>query len=137
MKKLCVPAKLEQMTRVLSFVDGELEQAGCDERVKTQIEVAVEEIFVNIASYAYPMREGPVTICLQITGAPAAAQIEIRDQGVPYNPLMREDPDITLSVEERGIGGLGIFMVKKTMDEVSYRHEGKSNILTIRKALGR
>ena len=70
-------------------------------------------------------------------GAPAVAQIEMMDQGVPYDPLQRQDPDITLSAEERGIGGLGIFMVKQTMDEVTYRHEDNSNILTIRKTIGR
>lgn len=70
-------------------------------------------------------------------GTPAVAQIEMMDQGVPYDPLQRQDPDITLSAEERGIGGLGIFMVKQTMDEVTYRYEDNSNILTIRKTIGR
>lgn len=76
-----------------------------------------------------------MTVQLQIIESPAIAQIEIIDQGVPYDPLERQDPNITLSVEKRDIGGLGIFMVKQMMDEVSYRYENKSNILTIRKAL--
>ncbi|MGO5096782.1 ATP-binding protein [Agathobaculum sp. LCP25S3_E8] len=135
MKELCVPAKLEQLDSVLSFVDSELHQAGCEETVKTQIMVAVEEIFTNISQYAYPKQEGRVTVQLQIIESPAIAQIEIIDQGVPYDPLERQDPNITLSVEKRDIGGLGIFMVKQMMDEVSYRYENKSNILTIRKAL--
>lgn len=135
MKELCVPAKLEQLDNVLSFVDSELHQAGCEETVKTQIMVAVEEIFTNISQYAYPKQEGRVTVQLQIIESPAIAQIEIIDQGVPYDPLERQDPNITLSVEKRDIGGLGIFMVKQMMDEVSYRYENKSNILTIRKAL--
>ena len=75
------------------------------------------------------------TIRMQIEGTPAIVQIEMIDQGVPYDPLKREDPDITLSAQERGIGGLGIFMVKQIMDEVSYRYEDHSNILTIRKVL--
>ncbi len=137
MKELCVPAKLEQLDSVLSFVDSELHQAGCEETVKTQIMVAVEEIFTNISQYAYPKQEGRVTVQLQIIESPAIAQIEIIDQGVPYDPLERQDPNITLSVEKRDIGGLGIFMVKQMMDEVSYRYENKSNILTIRKALSK
>lgn len=137
MKQLCVPAKLEQLDRVLSFITEELEGAGCAEDVKLQIMVAVEEIFVNIFSYAYPPKEGDATIRMEIAGTPPVAQIEMIDQGVPYDPLQREDPDITLSAQERGIGGLGIFMVKQTMDEVSYRYEDHSNILTIRKNIGR
>lgn len=137
MKELCVPAKLEQLDSVLSFVDSELHQAGCEETVKTQIMVAVEEIFTNISQYAYPKQEGRVTVQLQIIESSAIAQIEIIDQGVPYDPLERQDPNITLSVEKRDIGGLGIFMVKQMMDEVSYRYENKSNILTIRKALSK
>lgn len=136
MKELCVPAKLEQLDPVLAFVSGELEAANCDAAVQTQIMIAVEEIFVNIFSYAYPPKEGMATIRMRIEGDPAVAQIEMIDQGVPYDPLQREDPDITLSAQERGIGGLGIFMVKQTMDEVSYRYEGHSNILTIKKAIG-
>ena len=135
MKELCVPAELEQLDPVLAFVSAELEAAECDAEVQTQIMIAVEEIFVNIFSYAYPPKEGMATIRMQIEGTPAIVQIEMIDQGVPYDPLRREDPDITLSAQERGIGGLGIFMVKQIMDEVSYRYEDHSNILTIRKVL--
>lgn len=136
MKELCVPAKLEQLPAVLAFVSEELDRAKCPEMVKTQILIAVEEIVVNIFSYAYPPKEGMATVRMQVAGSPAVAHIEMIDQGVKYDPLQRQDPDITLSVQERGIGGLGIFMVKQTMDEVSYRYEGNSNILTIRKSLG-
>ena len=135
MKELCVPAELEQLDPVLAFVSTELEAAECDAEVQTQIMIAVEEIFVNIFSYAYPPKEGMATIRMQIEGTPAIVQIEMIDQGVPYDPLKREDPDITLSAQERGIGGLGIFMVKQIMDDVSYRYEDHSNILTIRKVL--
>lgn len=137
MKQLCVPAKLEQLDHVLAFITDELESAGCAEEIKMQISIAVEEIFVNIFSYAYPPKEGNATIRIDIGGTPVVAQIEMIDQGVPYDPLQRQDPDITLSAEERGIGGLGIFMVKQTMDEVAYRYEDNSNILTIRKTIGR
>lgn len=135
MKELCVPAELEQLDSALAFVSAELEAAECDAEAQTQIMIAVEEIFVNIFSYAYPPKEGMVTIRMQIEGTPANVQIEMIDQGVPYDPLRREDPDITLSAQERDIGGLGIFMVKQIMDEVSYRYEDHSNILTIRKVL--
>lgn len=135
MKELCVPAKLEQLNHVLAFVANELDGAGCKETVKTQVMVAVEEIFVNIASYAYPGQEGMATIRMQITGVPAIVQVDMLDQGIPYNPLQQKAPDVTLPVQERAIGGLGIFMVRQTMDELCYRYENRYNILTMRKAL--
>ena len=137
MEELCVPAELEQLDRVLGFIAGKLDAAGCEEQTKLQIMIAVEEIFTNIFSYAYPPKKGMATIRIGIDGKPAVAQIEMIDQGVPYDPLQQKDPDITLSAEERSIGGLGIFIVKQTMDEVSYRYENTSNILTIRKMIGR
>ena len=97
--------------------------------------MAVEEIFVNIAHYAYAPGEGEAEIAALVEGDPAELVVEFRDSGVPYDPLAKPDPDVTLSAEERGIGGLGIYMVKKSMDDVQYRHEGGRNILTIRKRL--
>ena len=130
---LTVEAKRENLDRVLGYLEQKLEEAGCPVKVQTQICVAAEEIFVNIASYAYAPGTGDATVTAAVGGG--TAEIEFRDRGIPFNPLEREDPDVTLSAEQRGIGGLGIFMVKKTMDSVRYRHENGENVLTIRKAL--
>ena len=133
MSVLAVEAKTENLPKVLSFVDGTLEEAGCSMKTQMQIDVAVEEIFVNIASYAYAPGTGDAVIRTE-TGEDGVT-IEFRDRGKPFDPLAKADPDVTLSAEERQIGGLGIYMVKKSMDEVSYRHEDGENILTIRKKL--
>ncbi len=100
-----------------------------------QVQVAVEEIFVNIARYAYDSDDETVTIRVEVGGTPTQAIITFIDHGIPYDPLKKEDPNITLSANERQIGGLGIFMVKKTMDDVKYEYSNGKNILTIFKKL--
>ena len=99
----------------------------------TVLDVAVEELFVNIASYAYVDKTGIADITIELLPG-QVVQITFRDSGIPYNPLEKPDPDITKPAEEREIGGLGIYIVKKSMDEVLYRYEDGQNILTIRKA---
>ena len=133
MQTLRTEAKKDNLGQVLRFIEQELEAADCSIKAQTQISVAVEEIFINIASYAYAPDTGEAVITAGIDGD--SITIGFRDKGVPFDPLARTDPDVTLSAEERRIGGLGIFMVKKTMDEVRYRYEGGENILTIRKKL--
>ncbi|MCR4805327.1 MAG: SpoIIE family protein phosphatase [Clostridia bacterium] len=133
--ELTVDAKTENLDQVLAFVDGYLETLNCSAKVQMQIDVAVEELFVNIAHYAYAPETGSVTIRLEAESDPTAVKITLVDQGIPYDPLAKPDPDVTLSAEERQIGGLGIYMVKKSMDDMQYRYENGSNILTIRKAL--
>ena len=113
------------------FIDGILEENECNMKVQMQIDVAVEEIFVNIASYAYTPEVGMVTIQVEILDDPERAEITFIDKGIPYNPLAKEDPDTTLSAEERQIGGLGIYMVKKSMDAMRYEHTDGQNILTL------
>ena len=100
-------------------------------KVQIQINIAVEEIFVNIAHYAYNPEVGPATIRVEILEDPLAVSLTFIDQGTPYDPLAKEDPDVTLAADERTIGGLGIFMVKKSMDDVKYEYKEGSNILTI------
>ena len=100
-----------------------------------QIELAIEEIFVNIASYAYPSGSGDVTITADVSGVPKTLTVAFQDSGTPFDPLAKEDPDITLPIEQRRIGGLGIFLVKEYMDDVSYRYADGKNILTIKKVL--
>lgn len=135
MKKLTLPARIENVERVIEFVNGELEKHDCPPKTVMQIDIAVEEVFVNIAHYAYAPGEGEATITCSVEGDPLRAAIRFEDRGVPYNPLNKEDPDVSLSADERSIGGLGIYMVKKTMDSVEYDFLSGQNILTIQKRL--
>ena len=131
MMELTVEAKLDNLEQVLQFVDSLLEEADCPMGMQMKVDVAVEEIFVNIASYAYTPASGPATIRMAVEENPKTAVITFIDHGVPYDPLAKDDPDVTLSAEEREIGGLGIFMVKQTMDAVEYEYKDGSNILTL------
>ncbi len=133
MRELDIEAKTDNLAQVLQFVDEELEKAGCPMKAMMQIDVAVEEIFVNIACYAYNPETGPATIRTEVTKEPLSVILTFLDHGVPYDPLKKDDPDITLSAEERQIGGLGIFLVKKSMDEIYYEYKDGQNILTIKK----
>lgn len=135
MEQLIIPASIDRLNEVLEFVDSILDENKCDEITKMQIDIAVEELFVNIASYAYHPEEGPAEIKCTVDKETSRVTIEFRDQGVPYDPLAKKDPDITLSAQERDIGGLGIYMVKNSMDNVNYRHENGMNILTIEKSI--
>ena len=135
MKELTTEAKVETLQQVLEFVDTELELADCPMSPQVQIDVAVEELFVNVAHYAYTPEIGEVTMQLEIKGDPGVFQMTFIDRGIPFDPLTHQDPDTTLSVDERPIGGLGIYMVKKTMDDMTYRRVGELNIVTIRKTL--
>ena len=131
MKELKIKASVENLDQVIAFIDEELEKNDCSMKTQIQIDVAVEEIFVNIASYAYQPGEGDATIKIEIAEDPVRAEITFIDSGIEYNPLKKEDPDITLSAEERQIGGLGIFMVKKSMDDMIYSYKDGQNILKI------
>ena len=102
-------------------------------KVQLLVEMAVEEIFVNIANYAYPDRTGQARIRTELLQDPRRIQITFTDSGIPFDPLKKPDPDISLSLDEKPIGGLGIFMVKKEMDDVQYRYEDGKNILTFMK----
>lgn len=135
MKELTLEATVENLEKVLGFVEEQLEANGCPMKVLMQVQIAVEEIYVNIAHYAYQTETGIVTICVRVGGDPVQVTITFIDRGIPYDPLAREDPDTTLSAEKRKIGGLGIFMVKKSMDDMKYEYSQGQNILTIRKSL--
>lgn len=135
MKTLTVPAERGQLDTVQSFVDEALAQLPCTLEAQLQLQIAVEELFVNIASYAYAPASGEAVIGCKVEQEPPSITIQFRDWGKPFDPLAKEDADITLSAEDRGIGGLGIYMVKNTMDDVGYRYEDGQNILTIRKDL--
>ena len=125
----------EQLGAVLEMVDAELEERGCPVKTRMRIDVAVEEIYINIASYAYSPGTGSAVVRVEIAPDPLTAIITFIDHGVPYDPLAKEDPDVTLSAEERQIGGLGIFMVKQSMDDVVYEYKDGQNMLTLKKKL--
>ena len=133
--ELEIDALTENLSKVQAFVDEHLEAAGCPFKAQMQISIAVEEIFINIASYAYAPGTGKATIRVEITEDPSTAVITFIDRGIPYNPLAKQDPDVTLPAEERDIGGLGIFMAKEIMDEESYEYKDGRNILTLTKKL--
>lgn len=133
MKELTIDAKIENVAAVTAFVDEQLEQLDCPMKTQMQVDIAIDELFGNIAHYAYNPEVGPVTVRVEVTEEPLAVVITFIDKGVPYDPLAKEDPDVTLSVEEREIGGLGIYMVKKTMDAISYEYIDGQNILHIKK----
>lgn len=134
MKKMTFDAITDNFASVQEFVDGELETAECPMKIQLQIDIAIEEIFVNIARYAYTSETGKADVTVEITDTPKTVFITFSDSGRPYNPLEKSDPDITLSAEERQIGGLGIFMVKKSMDEMRYEYlKGRNNLTLVKK----
>ena len=135
MADLTVDALVSNLDQVLAFVDGQLETMDCSMKAQMQIDVAVEEIYVNIANYAYAPETGKAYISVRPDPENASVTIEFRDNGIPFDPLAKADPDVTLSAEERKIGGLGIYMVKKSMDAMEYSHKDGQNILTITKKL--
>ncbi len=134
MKELTIDATVENIATVTEFVNAQLEQSGCPPKIQMQIDIAIDELFGNIAHYAYDPDVGPATVRVEVDEEPCVI-ITFIDNGVPYDPLGKEDPDITLSAEERGIGGLGVYMVKKSMDDVSYEYRDGQNILRIKKRI--
>ena len=133
MKELTIGARTDNLDQVIAFVDESLEAADCSMKAQMQIDVAVEEIFVNIASYAYAPDVGNATI--RFVQEQNNVCITFIDSGIPYDPLAKEDPDVSLSAEERGIGGLGIYMVKKAVDDMKYVYKDGQNILSIGKSI--
>lgn len=129
MQRLRVEAQCQRLDQVLDFVNAQLEPWDCPMKIMTLIGVCVEEIFVNIAHYAYPQGGGWAEIyCL---AGPGRVEIRLEDEGVAFDPLSRTDPDVTLDAQARQIGGLGIFMVKRSMDQVSYCRQAGRNKLTM------
>ena len=135
MENLTIDAKIENLPAVTQFITDALESRNCSLKIIMQIELVIEEIFVNISNYAYKNNSGTATICRDFEDNPSALNLIFMDSGIKYNPLEHEDPDINLSAEDREIGGLGIFLVKKNVDEISYKYEGDKNILSIKKYL--
>ena len=135
MKELVVEADRKNLMKVQMFIDEELEAVDCPMLTQTAIDIAVEELFVNIASYAYDTGIGTAVVQVTVHEEPLSVEITFIDNGRQYDPLAKEDPDTTLSAGQRRKGGLGIFMVKKSMDDVIYEYKDGKNILTIKKNL--
>ena len=129
------PAKIESLSEVLGFVEETLEGFACPMKIQTAICVAMEEVFVNVAHYAYTDCVGDMTLHIGFDEGSRTVTFRMTDKGVPFDPLKKPDPDITLSAEERDIGGLGIFIAKKTMDSLTYAYENGENILTMIKKI--
>ena len=135
MKEITLKALVSNIPAVTAFIDEWLESLDCGMKAQMQIDLAVDELFTNIASYAYAPGSGEATIQLNFDEASRVASVTFIDSGVPYDPLQKPDPDVTLSAEEREIGGLGIYMAKKATDKMEYRRENGRNILTIYKKI--
>ena len=133
-EELILPAKVENLDEVQAFV-GERVGEDCSPKAQMQLDLAVEEIFVNIANYAYAPGEGKAAIRVQVSEEPRRVDVTFRDRGVPYNPLEKEDPDVTALAAERKLGGLGIFLTKQLMDEVQYEYRDGQNVLTLTKRI--
>jgi len=135
-KELTLDAVVENIDKVTDFVNNELDAYDCLMKARMQINVAIDELFGNIAHYAYEKGTGKATVRIEVEEEPLTVSITFIDSGKPFNPLDRPEPDTTLSAQERAIGGLGIFLVKKTMDKVEYLYQNGQNMLTIKKKLG-
>ena len=133
MKEMTVDAAVENIPAVTAFVEEQLEQYNCPMKAQMQIDIAIDELFSNIAQYAYTPNTGKATVRVEVTENPMTVIITFIDNGIPYDPLAKADPDITLSADDREIGGLGVFMVKKSMDDISYEYKDGQNILKIKK----
>ena len=135
MKELNIAATVENIATVTDFVNEQLEALDCPMKAQMQIGIAIDELFGNIAHYAYNPEIGQATVRIEVVEDPLSVVITFIDNGVPYDPLAKADPDTTLSAEERDIGGLGIYMVKKSMDDIAYEYKDGHNILKIKKNL--
>lgn len=136
-QEITLPASLESYDELMAFLESVLEEADCPMKVQISISIAVEEIFTNVAQYAYCDEDigGKGIVIMQITELedPKGIRIVLEDHGIPFNPLEKEDPDISQSAEMRDIGGLGIYMVKKSMDMTSYHYADNTNIFCMEK----
>lgn len=143
MKMRTVTAHMDNLEEIMDMIEQILKGTGCQEKDKNQVLISVEEIFTNIVSYAYPeVADGKpynkkIEITCEISGKDntRTLRIQFRDWGIPYNPLKHPEPDFEIPFEERGIGGLGIHMIRTFMDQVEYKYEDECNQFMIQKVL--
>ena len=136
MREMTVNATPEQIEQVVDFVNEQLDTLGCSDEVRIDVDVAVDELLGNIVQYAYGPDTGIVTVRVHAEEGPLVVVISFLDSGAPFNPLAEERPNTTsLPAKERPLGGLGLFLVKELMDELTYCYRDGHNVLTVRKAL--
>ncbi len=135
-KKIRVAATKENLETVTAFLDEILDEKDCPLKVRLQIDLALEEMYINIANYAYTPKIGEMELRVAFDEAGRELTMVLIDSGIPYDPLAKKDPDVTLSAEKRKIGGLGIYLVKKTMDSMMYERRDGRNIVTMKKKFG-
>ena len=133
MPEMTVNAAPEQLAPVMDFVNERLTALGSSNKVRFDVYVVVDEIFCNIIRYAYGPETGTVTVRVETEEDPPALTMTFMDRGVPFDPLAMEEPDVSLPAEAREIGGLGVFLARKAMDDVSYQYKDGQNILTLKK----
>lgn len=135
MMKLRLKAEVENVDLLTEFVNEQLEGMDCPLKAMMQIDIALDELFGNVCNYAYGEQIGDVVVEVEELEEQNMVRISLIDAGVPFDPLAKDDPDISLSLHERTVGGLGIFMVKRTMDELRYEYREGNNIVTITKSI--
>ena len=135
MKEWTFEAKIDRIPWLTEQVDGLLEGLDCPMKAQMQIDVAIDEWMANIASYAYGNGVGEVTVRFDFQPDDRTVVLTFIDSGIPYDPLAKPDPDVTLSVDKREVGGLGIFLIKKTMDDMTYARVDGRNVMTIHKRI--
>ena len=135
-KKIRVAATKENLETVTAFLDEILDEKDCPLKIRLQIDLALEEMYINIANYAYTPKTGEMELRVEFDEAERELTLVLIDSGIPYDPLAKKDPDVTLSAEKRKIGGLGIYLVKKTMDSMMYERRDGRNIVTMKKKFG-
>ena len=128
-RKIEVPAIVSELDAVQTFTKKILQEARFSEKSIKQVAVAVEEVFVNIAHYAYTPGTGEAAVQIEINKKPEQAVITFTDRGKPFNPMAKAEPDVSLPAKDRGVGGLGIFMARRLMDDMSYEYKEGRNVL--------
>lgn len=135
MNTIIKPAIMDQFESIMTFVESNAIDFGFDSKVVKKIRLACEEIVLNIINYAYPKEPGEIELRCYVERNKKEFCIEISDWGIPFNPLEAEKPDIYAPLNERKIGGLGIFLTRKVMDDIIYEHKDDKNKLILKKIL--
>ena len=135
MKEIVLDARRENLPQLFEFITKTLREYSDDEKTIRKVKLCVEEAFMNIAAYAYNPEVGPAKVSVTVLGEPYPLRVQVvfTDNGKPFNPLKAESPDVESGLEDRQVGGLGIFLIKKEMDDITYEYRDGQNILTLEK----